>query len=183
MDKDFFLRELEAQSGMLYRVAYTLLRDDHACEDALQDTALRAWEKRNALREERYFRTWVTRICINACRDIQRQGRRSVSLEEIAEPSVSPPDPALHLALAALPDKLRLPLVLCCSEGMSYAEIASALRLPVTTVRGRIHRAKKELRKELDISPVHERDCPQSPSAACHAGKRRGGPRKELDGR
>lgn len=149
MDKDFFLRELEAQSGMLYRVAWTILRNDDACQDAMQDTALKAWEKRNSLREDRYFRTWITRILINACRDIQRQWGRMLSLEDISEPQVSPPDPALNLALAALPDKLRLPLVLCYSEGMTYAEIASALRLPVATVRGRIHRAKKELRKEL----------------------------------
>lgn len=53
------------------------------------------------------------------------------------------------MALQALPEKLRLPLVLCYSEGMSYEEIAGALRLPLTTVRGRIHRAKGELRKEL----------------------------------
>ncbi len=150
MDKDFFLRELEAQSAMLYRVAFTILRNDHACEDAMQDTALKAWEKRDSLREPRYFRTWITRICINACRDIQRQGKRIFSLEDISEPAVSPPDPALNLALAALPENLRLPLVLCYSEGMTYAEIATALRLPVATVRGRIHRAKKELRKELD---------------------------------
>ena len=149
MDKEFFVRELERKSAMLYRVAYTLLRSDHACEDALQETALKAWEKRNSLREERYFRTWVTRICINACRDIQRQNARILHLEDVAEPSSAPPDPTLALALAALPENLRLPLVLCCCEGMTYAEIATALRLPVPTVRGRIHRAKKELRKEL----------------------------------
>ena len=150
MDKEFFLRELEAQSAMLYRVAFTILRNDHACEDAMQDTALKAWEKRESLRAPRYFSTWITRICINACRDIQRQGKRILALEDITEPAVSPPDPALNLALAALPETLRLPLVLCYSEGMTYAEIATALRLPVPTVRGRIHRAKKELRKELD---------------------------------
>ena len=150
MDKEFFLRELEKQSGMLYRVAFTILRSDAACEDALQDTALRAWEKRDLLREPRYFRTWVTRICINASRDILRQNRRFVPLEEMPEPSAAPPDPALALALAALPESLRLPLVLYYCEGMTYAEIATALRLPLPTVRGRIHRAKKDLRKELD---------------------------------
>lgn len=150
MDKEFFLRELEKQSGMLYRVAFTILHDDYACEDAMQETALKAWEKRNSLREERYFRTWITRICINASRDIQRQGRRVVPLEDVAEPLVSPPDPELSMLLAALPEKLRLPLVLSLCEGMSYAEIATALRLPMATVRGRIHRAKIELRKELE---------------------------------
>ena len=150
MDKDFFVQEIEAHSGMLYRVAYTILKNDDACRDALQDTALKAWEKRHTLREERYFRTWVTRILINTCYDTHRKRRRIVSLEDIAEPSVSPPDPALAMALQTLPKKLRLPLVLCYSEGMSYEEIAHTLRLPVSTVRGRIHRAKGSLRKELD---------------------------------
>jgi len=149
MDKDFFTQEIEAHSGMLYRVAYTILRNDDACKDALQDTALKAWEKRFSLREEQYFRTWITRILINTCYDTQRKRRRFVSFEELPEPSISPPDLTLALALQSLPEKLRLPLVLCYSEGMSYEEIAQTLRLPVTTVRGRIHRAKGELRKEL----------------------------------
>ena len=73
-----------------------------------------------------------------------------MSLEEVREQASPPPDLTLSLALARLPEKLRLPLVLCCSEGMSYQEAADALHLPVATVRGRIHRAKGELRKELD---------------------------------
>lgn len=149
MDREFFIREIEAHSGMMYRVAYTILRNDDACRDALQDAALKAWEKRNTLRGEAFFRTWVTRILINTCYDTQRKRRRLVSLDDIPEPSIAPPDPSLALALQSLPPKLRLPLVLCYSEGMSYEEIAQTLHLPVSTVRGRIHRAKGELRKEL----------------------------------
>ena len=150
MDKEFFIQEIEAHSGMLYRVAYTILRNDDACKDAMQDTALKAWEKRETLRDQRYFRSWVTRILINACYDAHRKRRRTVAWDEIPEPSIAPPDPTLALALQTLPEKLRLPLVLCYSEGMSYEEIAHALRLPLSTVRGRIHRAKGELRKELE---------------------------------
>lgn len=150
MDKDFFVSEIEAHSGMLYRIAYTILRSDDACRDALQEAALKAWEKRATLREPRFFRTWITRILINTCRDAQRKRRRFVSMEDIPEPQVSPPDPSPSMALQSLEQKLRLPLMLFYSEGLSYAEIASALRLPLSTVRGRIHRAKTELRKELD---------------------------------
>ena len=149
MDKDFFVQEIEAHSGMLYRVAYAILRNDDACQDALQDAALKAWEKRRTLREPRYFRTWITRILINTCRDAQRR-RRDVPLEDVREPQAAAPDLTLAMALQSLPEKLRLPLMLCYSEGLTYAEIAQALRLPVTTVRGRIHRAKAQLRKELD---------------------------------
>ena len=123
MDKDFFVKEIEAHSGMLYRVAYTILRNDDACKDALQDTALKAWEKRGTLKELRYFRTWITRILINTCYDTQRKRRRMVSIEDVPEPQVAAPDISLAMALQSLPEKLRLPLVLYYSEGLTYAEI------------------------------------------------------------
>lgn len=150
MDKDFFVREIEAQSGLLYRVAYTILRNDDACRDAMQDTALKAWEKRNTLREERFFRTWLTRILINTCYDTRKKQSRLVSMEEIPESEAPPPEPWLQMALQNLPEKLRLPLVLCYSEGMTYAEAAQTLHLTEAALRGRIHRAKQQLRKELD---------------------------------
>ena len=150
MDKEFFVEELEAHHAMLYRVAYTILQNDDTCRDALQDTALRAWEKRHTLREDRYFRTWVTRILINACYDTRRRHRRVVVMEEIPEQSVLPQDPGLAMALEQLPERLRLPLVLHYAEGMSYAEIADALRIPQSTVRSRLHNGREQLRKELE---------------------------------
>lgn len=150
MDKDFFVREIQTRGDMMYRVAFTLLRNENDCKDALQEAALRAWEKRGSLREEKYFATWMTRILINECYAIQRKRRRTVALEDAPQLAAPPPDPTLALALQALPEKLRLPLVLQHAEGMDYAEIAEVLHLPQSTVRGRIHRAKQQLRKELE---------------------------------
>lgn len=150
MDKEFFTGEMEAYQNMLYRVAYTILRNDDACRDALQDAALKAWEKRASLREPRYFRTWVTRILINACHDIQRRRARMVCMEKIPVQADAPPDPELAAALEQLPEGLRLPLVLRYAEGMSYAEIAGVLRLSQSTVRSRLRRGKEKLRKELE---------------------------------
>lgn len=149
MDKELFVHEIDAASGTLYRVAYAILQDDDACRDALQEAALRAWERRHTLREARYFRTWMTRIVINASRDEQRRRRRLLPLEAAGQRAGAAPDIELAMALAALPEKLRLPLMLSCSEGMTREEIAGVLRVPVTTVNGRIHRAKQALRKEL----------------------------------
>ena len=151
MDRRFFIAEIETCSDMMYRVAWSILRNDADVQDALQDAALKAWEKRDKLRDEKFFRTWITRILINACYDTQRKRRRIVSMDEIPESTVSnAPDPDLALALQALPEKLRLPLVLCYSEGMSYEEAADVLRIPITTLRGRLRRGKEELRKELN---------------------------------
>ena len=143
-------RMIKTYEKDLLRLCRVYLKEESLVEDAMQETALKAWEKRNSLREERYFRTWITRILINTCYDTQKKRQRIVSLDEIREPQVAPPDLSLALALQALPEKLRLPLVLCYSEGMTYQEAAETLHLPVATVRGRIARAKGELRKELD---------------------------------
>ena len=150
MDRGFFIAEIETCSDMMYRVAWSILRNEVDVQDALQDAVLKAWEKRDKLREEKYFRTWMTRILINVCYDTQRMHRKIVPLDKIPVQSSSAPDPDLAMALEALPEKLRLPLVLCYSEGMTYEEAADVLRIPMTTLRGRLRRRKKELRKELD---------------------------------
>ena len=150
MDRNFFIAEIETCSNMMYRVAWSILQNEADVQDALQDAVLKAWEKRDKLREEKYFRTWMTRILINVCYDTERMHRKIVPLDKIPVQSTSAPDPDLAIALEALPEKLRLPLVLCYSEGMTYEEAADVLRIPVTTLRGRIRRGKKELRKELN---------------------------------
>ena len=150
MDRGSFAAEIEACSEMMFRVAWSILRNRTDVQDALQDAALKAWEKRNTLRNEQFFRTWITRILINVCYDIQRKHRSVVPLEKIpVQRPASAPDPGLAAALNALPEKLRLPLVLCYSEGMSYEEAADVLRIPASTLRGRLRRGKDALRKEL----------------------------------
>ena len=151
MDKDFFVREIERVSQMLYRVSFTILQNDEDCKDALQQTALKAWEKRGSLREPQYFSSWVTRILINETRNIQRKRRGLVSLETVQEPAADPPNPELSIIIHSMPEKLRLPLILRYAEGMNYEQIAKTLRLPLSTVRGRIYRAKQHLRKELEV--------------------------------
>ncbi len=150
MDKATYLAALESRQASLYRVAWAILGNRADVADALQDTALLAWQHRHKLRDERYLGTWLTRICINASRAISRKRRRTVSLEDIERMPVPPPDASLALVLHALPESLRLPLVLQYTEGMTYQEIARVLKLPASTVRGRIARAKEQLRKELD---------------------------------
>ena len=151
MDKDTFVSLIEARGDSLYRVAWSILRNNADAADALQETALLAWKHRGKLRNPQHFGTWVTRICINVCRRMLRKRRPLISLEDAPEPACLPPDMTLSLALQSLPENLRLPLMLQYAEGMSYLEIAKVLHLPESTVRGRIARAKEQLRKELVV--------------------------------
>ncbi len=150
MDKDTFTRCIEENLDAMYRVAYTITRNEEDSRDAVQESVLKAWEKRNTLRDLEAFRPWLLRILTNCCYNLLRKRKRIVSLDAVEEPSVPPPDPALEMLVQSLPEKLRLPLMLSCAEHMTYREIASALRLPLSTVTGRIRMAKEMLRKELN---------------------------------
>lgn len=150
MDRNEFAARVVEQTDRMYRLAWVLLRNDEDCRDAMQEAALKAWEKRHTLREERYFATWLTRILLNECYGIQRRRKRTLPMADVAEPAVQSRDMTLSLALQALPEKLRLPLVMHALEGMTYEEISRALRISKATVTGRIQRAKQQLRKELE---------------------------------
>lgn len=157
MNRNEFAQQVVRQTDRMYRIAWTLLRNDEDCRDAMQEAALKAWERRFTLREERYFATWLTRILINECHGIQRRRKRFVTLEDAEYVASQPRDVTLSIALQRLPEELRLPLVMHALEGMSYQEIEQVLRLPHSTISGRIHRAKKQLRQELDDCPATER--------------------------
>lgn len=150
MDKVTYVQHIQAHSGMMYRIALTILGNNEDCQDALQEAALKAWEKRNSLREEKFFATWLTRILINACYTIRRKKRKFVLMAQLPDQPQPPEDPTLFMVLETLPEKYRLPLVLRFSEGMDEAQIARVLHVPQSTVRGRIHRAKQKLRQELE---------------------------------
>ncbi len=136
----------------LYRVARAILRSDADCEDALQEALFRAWAKRGQLRQIEYFDTWLVRILINECRNIQRRG---VKARAMMEPAAPPPDnEALFQALMALPEKYRLPLVLHYIEGYKVIEISQMLRLPSGTVKSRLHHARNIMRHTLgEVEP------------------------------
>ena len=149
MEQEFFEKEATACAGMLYRVAYTILRNDADCQDAVQDALLKAWAGRAHLKNDQFFRTWLVRILINASRDMLRKRRRAAPPEFLPEPSEAFPDLALSEALGRLPEKLRVPLMLCYSENMTHREISRALGVPLTTVQSRLRQGKRRLRKEL----------------------------------
>lgn len=151
MDRNEFASRVVEQTDRMYRIAYVLLHSDEDCRDAMQEAALKAWEKRSTLREPRYFATWLTRILINECRNIQRKQKRLVPMKEEILPAAPTQDPTLSMLLQSLPEKLRLPLVMHAVEGMTYEEISRTLRLPRSTIVGRIQRAKQRLKKELEV--------------------------------
>lgn len=155
-DNDFVLR-LTAMRETMYRISYSQLSQGCDRDDAVQETLVKAWEHRRKLRDERYMQTWVVRILINECHNIQRKQKR-----ELPEPVTTPPYipesiSDLKNALLCLDNKLRLPIILHCIEGYHTHEIAKILGVPKGTVLWRMSKARKELRSMLDNEdfPIH----------------------------
>ena len=155
MDEQVWVERMREAETSLYHVACAILDSETDRRDAMQETALRAWEHRRSLRNERYFKTWVTRIAVNVCRDALRKNRRMVPVETLPEGPAPESPMELYATIESLPERLRLPLVLYYLEGYSVEETARALGLPSGTVKFRLHEARKALRIELDGEEAH----------------------------
>ncbi len=151
MDKQTFAAQTADMERSLYRVARGYLTDSADCADAVQEALLKAWSKRDTLRQPLYFRTWLTRILINECKTALRKRKRLQPTDPARLPEPAPAEARSPLADAidALEPHDRSPLVLHYLEGYSVAELARLLRLPQGTVKCRLHRARRKLRIEI----------------------------------
>ena len=144
-----FTQKLLESEPMLYRIACALLRSEADRQDAMQETALKAWKNRASLREEQYFRTWISRIMVNECHNLHRKNSRYVHVEELPDrPAPDSGEQETRLMLESLPEKQRVPLVLHYLEGFSLEEIARVQHISLALVKYRMHQARKALRVE-----------------------------------
>lgn len=149
MRKMEFISRVETCERRLYRIARTMLRNDADCEDAVQEALLKAWAGRDGLRNEAYFETWLIRILINQCKSFWRRGE-SRDAELTADiPQTDSGNPGLMDALMALDEKHRIVLELKYIEGYDIKEVALILGIPEGTVKWRLNRARKALKREL----------------------------------
>lgn len=156
---------------MVFRIAYSILRNLYDAEDAAQECFLRILKSRDRLRQVRNTKTWVARIAWTAALD-HRRGRSLVTgatgLEDAAGDGVLAvlADPALaadeRLAeaemqqllerlIAGLPEDLRLPLQLSTVQELNSAEIAEVLSIPAESVRTRLLRARRLIKEKMAV--------------------------------
>lgn len=151
MTREDFADRVTAAQGRLYRIARGYLRQEADCLDAVSEAIARVWQKLATLREERYFDTWLTRILIRECINIQRRQKRVAPMETLPErASISSENEALRAALDELPQKLRTAVVLHYMEGYAVDEIARILRTPRGTICSRLKTARERLRALLE---------------------------------
>ena len=128
MDKETFSTLVHEQQRQLYRIAVSYTASSADAEDAMQEALLRAWKRRDTLRNPAYFGTWLNRILINECKTLLRKTQAAAPYRRPAQPRGSTAGRTSHgpaTALFALPEKYRVPLVLNLLEGYTLREIAA----------------------------------------------------------
>jgi RNA polymerase sigma-70 factor (ECF subfamily) len=166
---EYFVRQYQRK---ITRIAYRFLRDEGEADCAAQESFLRAYQNLGSFREGAAFETWLTRICINWCKDRLKRRRLVVYFHQAphgdGEDAVSPEDTAAHpspgperrvagkeirerlgQALDALSPRQRSIFVMKHFEEMSIPEIAESTGLDVGTVKSHLFRASHKIRERL----------------------------------
>jgi len=154
--------------GKIVNYTSAMTRDASDAEDVAQETFIRAYRSLNKFRGDSSFKTWLYRIATNVARThLGRRARQSRlaghSLDDDTQALLASDVPsgetniettviardAINHALAVLPDKLRVAIILRDIEGLDYKEIARITGSPIGTIESRIFRARRALRPLL----------------------------------
>lgn len=165
-----FTALVDRNSTFLYRIAWSLLRNAHYAEDAVNDCLLKLF-RTGGWKRSTDEKAFLARSCWRSA--LNRLPRHSVTYVEASDASLAPTGTTpesqaissaeherLHRLIDALPLQLREPLILAGFEELNSREIAVILKIPEGTVRTRIKRARDELRRRWqnqDQLPIHPR--------------------------
>lgn len=162
-DSEAFGQLIERYAPAARRLARSVLQHTDDADDAAQDGFLSAWRGLLRFDTERPFGPWLLRIVVNAAQDLRR--RRTVRAAEslrgqMPGTEASPAFEAeqaeqrerIGTALAELPERQRLAVVLFDVEGFSHAEIGEVLGVPVGTARSDLFHGRRALRERLGIT-------------------------------
>lgn len=166
-DHAAFATLLRRNQGAVLGLAYRYLGDRAQAEDVAQDVFLQLYRARGRYRPDARFRSYLLRITANACLSrLRRRTHASLDAEdEAGRAGGDPADPAarapgaaleqdeLHArvraAVAQLPDRQRLAILLNKFEGLGYREVGEQLGLSVPATKSLLHRARMALKDLL----------------------------------
>jgi len=159
-----FTKLVEEYQTHVYNLCYRMLGEPEAAEDAAQETFLRAYQNLHRYDQSRSFATWLLSIGAHYC--IDRLRRRKLSMFSMDEenddgttfeiPDASSPDPEaesvkredrehLHILLKGLDETDRAAIIMRYWYDYSEIEIAESLKLTVSAVKSRLHRARRAM--------------------------------------
>ena len=159
-DDQAFVELIELCKSSMYKVARSYLRQDEDIADAISQTILNCYDNIAKLKNPKYFKTWLTRILINNCKDIIRKNQKEHLLEilpEQGEECMELKNYEFQELMNSLDDKYRVVLLLYYGEGFKIREIAQILEMDENTVKTRLSRGRKKLGQVYHLEAVGER--------------------------
>ena len=152
------LRELiDRYRERLYRLAYSLLADRAAADDAVQETFIRLWTRARRYDPRHSVAAWLYTICARRCYDELRRRRRHRTAVEQLDPQTTNAgsidaeriQALLHQAVATLPPKQRIVYQLREIECLDAESTAKAVRMSVDQVKANLWNARNAVREKL----------------------------------
>lgn len=149
IDNETFARLIREYTPNLYRLTLGILHNREDAEDAVSESILKAYEKLHTLRKSESFRPWLMQIAANEAKRIYAKNKRSTPVENVEEymPEFRDEHHELWDIVMELDVVYREVIILYFYEQFSIKEIAKILHIPEGTVKSRLYRAKKELKK------------------------------------
>ncbi|MBR5534801.1 MAG: sigma-70 family RNA polymerase sigma factor [Ruminiclostridium sp.] len=159
-------RYIQAHGQRLFGLCLTLCAHRQDAEDLYQDTWLKALAHFHQYDPARPFEPWLTRICVNTYRNTLRRlarspifhGFRTGEEKEALLASVPAPSPSdytpLYQAVAGLPEKLRVTVILYYFEENDVNTTAQVLGIPPGTVKSRLNKARTKMKEVLDDDTI-----------------------------
>jgi RNA polymerase sigma-70 factor (ECF subfamily) len=164
-DREAFNRLVERFQGRIFNFTYQFFRNMDIAAEMTQETFLRSYRFIKKYDPSKKFSTWLYSIAKNICIDEKRKmdRNRTVSIDDLPPGAISASREGGHLkdpctmslqfedrmileeAIAQLPEKYRMAIILCYFQELPYQEIADILNLNLNLVKVRIFRAKKKL--------------------------------------
>ena len=143
---------VEMYASMIYRIAYTRMRNVADAEDITQEVLLKYLKTGKTFRDEEHRKMWLIRVTVNTIKSSLTSAWRihTVALDDVTEPSYEAADlPVLQEKVEKLPERYRLPMFLYYYEELSVKEIAHVTKSTEGTVKSLLSRGRKMLRDEL----------------------------------
>lgn len=150
--RELFEQEYPKHEKALFLVAVAYLHNTEDAKDAVQDAALSAYRSIDSLRNREYFKTWLTRIVINKCKNFLKERKYTEELtdELKAFDSIPTADMEILDAICRMEKTKSVYITLRFYNEMNYGEVAKALGQPVSSVKYRTKKALEELKKNLE---------------------------------
>ena len=135
----------------IYRTCILYLKDHHLAEDCTQDVFIKVYKKQKSYKGKSSLKTWITRICINCCRDMLRKRKVEDNLDESLPEDESDHTKKLIVseAVISLPLQFREVVILYYYREFTMKEIAEITHTKIPNVEYRIRRAKELLKERL----------------------------------